>query len=105
MSSPRRQVPYGLRVPSPSKRNPFKAGGMLAKQFDGMLKAYAERHPDVIRASGARCTGNGWACAFWAGYDNAAVKWVVSGTLAHACYRAGQAQRLIDDERGVYVAA
>lgn len=91
-------------VPQPPRRNPFKAGGLLAKQFDAALAAYNTGSRDLIRDDGAtRCMGNGWACAFWAGYDSRPVKWVVPGTLAHACYRAGQAQRIKDDARGVFV--
>lgn len=90
-------------APRPTRRNPFKPGGMLAKQFDAILKAYADGHRDVVRG-GVRCMGNGWAVPFWHGYDGfPAGVMAPRGTLAWACYRAGQAQRLIDNKRGVYV--
>jgi hypothetical protein len=91
-----------MTVPHPPRRNPFKAGSMLAKQFDGILAAYAQGHRDVIR-DGVRCMGNGWATSFWRGYDNAQAAWVVKGTLAWACYRAGQFARAADDKRGVFI--
>ncbi len=94
----------GARVPRASLRNPFKAGGTLSKQFDGMLKAYAEGHRDVLRENGAaRCMGNVMATSFWRGYDSTPPHLVPKDTPAWACYRAGQAQRLLDDQRGVYV--
>lgn len=97
------QSPTGL-IPKPTQRNPFKDGSVLAKQFDGMLKAYADGHKDVLREGGARrCMGNGWADNFWLGYDSAPPFRVPKGTPAWACYRAGQAQRLIDNARNVYV--
>ena len=85
------------KTPKPSRRNPFKPGSVLFGQFDAMLKAYADKHPDVVRVDGRRCLGNGWASAFWKGYDNKPPYLVAAGTPAYACYRAGQAQRLIDD--------
>lgn len=92
------------RAPRPSLRNPFKAGSMLARQFDGMLKAYAEGHRDVVREGGkTRCMGNSMASSFWRGYDSTPPHIVPRDALVWACYRAGQAQRLIDDKRGVYV--
>lgn len=91
-------------VPKAGRRNPFKAGGMFARQFDGMLKAYAEGHRDVVREGGkTRCMGNAMATAFWRGYDSAPPALIPRDSLVWACYRAGQAQRLIDNERGVYV--
>lgn len=92
------------KAPKPSRRNPFKAGSPLAKQFDGLLQAYAIGHKDLVREGGTvRCMGNGWADNFWLGYDSVPPWRVPKGTLAWASYRAGQAQRLIDDGRGVYV--
>lgn len=92
------------RVPKPTKRNPFKAGGSLARQFDGMLKAYADGHRDVVREGGkVRCMGNNMAVHFWRGYDGLPNIQADRQALVWACYRAGQAQRLIDDERGVHV--
>ncbi len=92
------------RIPKATRRNPFKAGSHLAKQFDGMLKAYAEGHRDVVREGGkTRCMGNSMATAFWRGYDSSPPHIIPRDALTWACYRAGQAQRLMDDERGFYV--
>jgi hypothetical protein len=69
-----------------------------------MLKAYADVHRDVLREGGkVRCMGNNMAASFWRGYDSTAPHAIPRETLAWACYRAGQAQRLMDDKRGVYV--
>lgn len=57
-------------VPKPSRRNPFKAGGQPARQFDHMLKLYAEGRRDILRLGPARCMGNNMAVAFWRGYDS-----------------------------------
>jgi len=95
----------GGQVPKPSLRNPFKAGGLLAKQFDGMLKAYEEEHRDVLRENGTvRCMGNIMATSFWRGYDNTPPHIVPRDAPVWACYGAGQAQRILDNRRGVYVA-
>lgn len=92
------------RVPKPSLRNPFKAGSAFAKQFDGMLKAYEDGHRDVVREGGkVRCMGNSMATAFWRGYDSTPPYIIPRNALVWPCYRAGQAQRLMDDARGVYV--
>lgn len=97
-------ITSAVRAPRASRRNPFKAGSPLARQFDSMLKAYADGHRDVVCEGGkGRSMGNSWADNFWLGYDGAPPFRVPQGTWAWACYRAGQAQRLIDDERGVYV--
>ena len=93
-----------VRAPRASRRNPFRAGSPLAGQFDTMLKLYADGHKDVVLDGGkVRCTGNSWADNFWLGYESVQPVRVPKGTWAWACYRAGQAQRLIDNERGVYV--
>lgn len=76
---------------------------MQARQFDGILKAYKEGHRDVIREGRIRCYGNGWANPFWKGYDGLPPTILPKDSLAYACYRAGQTQRLIDNERGVYI--
>lgn len=90
-------------VPKATRRNPFKPGDMLAKQYDGMLRAYSTAHPDVI-LNGARCMGNSFAAPFWRGYDGASPGPIAPrGSLAWACYRAGQTQRLLDNDRGVFV--
>lgn len=91
-----------LVVPRATRRNPFKAGSALARQFDGIMQAYATGHRDVIRA-GVRCMGNGWAVPFWKGYDGLPPYVIPRDSLAWACYRAGQAQRLLDNERGVFI--
>ena len=57
-------------MPKPSRRNPFKAGGQPARQFDHMLKLYAEGRRDILRLGPARCMGNNMAVAFWRGYDS-----------------------------------
>lgn len=84
-------------MPKPAKRNPFKQGSPLAQQFDNILKAYADKHPDVIHPSGRRCLGNTMSSAFWKGYDLNPPYLVDKNTYAWACYRAGQTQRLRDD--------
>jgi hypothetical protein len=95
-----------MKVPKPTRRNPFKAGSLLAKQFDTMLKAYADGHRDVVREGGTvRCMGNSLASSFWRGYDSTNPAIIPRDSFAWAAYRAGQAQRLIDNERGVFVAA
>ncbi|CAJ6621004.1 Uncharacterised protein [Burkholderia pseudomallei] len=86
------------KTPKPARRNPFKAGSPLAQQFDTMLSAYAARHPDLMHADGRRCLGNTASSAFWKGYDLTPPYLVVSGSWAWACYRAGQTQRLHDDD-------
>lgn len=93
-----------IAAPRPSLKNPFKIGSLFAKQFDGMLKAYGEGHRDVVRDGGTvRCMGNSMATAFWRGYDGAPPHLIPRNTAVWACYRAGQAQRILDDQRGVYV--
>lgn len=47
-----------VAVPKPSRRNPFKAGGKAASQFDHMLKLYAEGHRDLLRTGPVRCMGS-----------------------------------------------
>lgn len=86
------------KAPKPSRRNPFKAGSPLAQQFDTMLKAYSDRHPDVIHSDGRRCLGNTLSSAFWKGYDLTPPYLVARDTWAWACYRAGQTQRLLDGD-------
>ena len=86
------------KMPKPSKRNPFRVGSDLAKQFDSMLASYAARHPDIIHEDGRRCLGNTLSSAFWKGYDLLPPYLVDQGTWAWACYRAGQTQRLKDDD-------
>lgn len=85
------------RMPRPSERNPFKPGNLLFTQFDVMLKAYADKHPDVFHANGRRCIGNSQAGAFWKGYDLNPPYLIQKGSLAYACYRAGQTQRIKDN--------
>jgi hypothetical protein len=95
-----------MHVPTPSRRNQFKPGSGLARQFDGLLKAYALGHHDVVRNNGTvRCLSNSMASAFWRGYDSVPPVLFEKNTFGWAAYRAGQAQRLIDNERGVFVAA
>ena len=90
-------------VPKPSRRNPFKAGGQPARQFEQMRKLYAEGHRDLLRLGPARCMGNNMAVAFWRGYDSTPPHTIAKDTPLWACYRAGQAQRLLDDEQDRYV--
>ncbi len=42
---------------------------MPARQFDSMLKLYAEGHRDLVRPGPVRCMDNNMAMAFWKGYD------------------------------------
>ena len=86
------------KMPKPSKRNPFPVGSDLAKQYHSMLASYAARHPDIIHEDGRRCLGNTMSSAFWKGYDLLPPYLVAQGTWAWACYRAGQTQRLKDDD-------
>ena len=97
-------INFEARVPKPLKRNPFKVGSILARQFDGMLKGYADGNRDIIRNGSSRCMGNSLATAFWRGYDSTPPLIIPRNALTWACYRAGQAQRMIDAESGVYVA-
>lgn len=92
-------------VPQPSRRNPFKPGGMPARQFDNMLKLYAEGHRDLVRPGPVRCMGNNMAVAFWKGYDRTPPHTIPKNTPLWACYRAGQTQRLVDDEQDRFVPA
>lgn len=92
------------RVPRPSLKNPFRVGSTFFKLFGGMLKAYSDGNRDVVRDGGTvRCMGNSMATAFWRGYDNAPPYTIPRNTLVWSCYRAGQAQRLLDDAHGVFV--
>lgn len=92
------------QVPRPSRRNPFKVGGIFATQFNTMLKAYAAGHQDIVRQAGTRRhMGNALATAFWRGYDGTPPLVIPRNALVWACYRAGQTQRLLDADRGVYV--
>lgn len=91
-------------TPRPTRINPFQPGSQMARMYEGMLTIYASGHRDILREDGkARCMGNSMADNFWLGYDNAPPSRVPRNTLAWACYRAGQTQRLRDDARGVYV--
>jgi hypothetical protein len=74
-------------------RNPFKAGGTLAKHFDQVVKCYFTKHRDLIHASGNRNMGNGISGYFWRGYDGVFPKTRWDGsrdTFAYASYRAGE---------------
>ena len=96
-------ISVSAAVPKPSRRNPFKAGGQPARQFEQMLKLYADGHRDLLRLGPARCMGNNMAVAFWRGYDSTPPHTIAKDTPLWACYRAGQAQRLLDDEQDRYV--
>jgi hypothetical protein len=99
-----RHMSAAAHIPRPTQRNPFRAGSVLARQFDNMLKAYANGHRDVIRENHTvRALGNSLSCAFWRGYDATPPIVIPRGTPVWAAYRAGQAQRMIDDQRGVFV--
>jgi len=92
------------RVPKPTRRNPFSQGSMQARVFDNVLKSYAEGHRDIIREDRTvRCMGNSVACAFWRGYDAVLPLTIPEGTPVWAAYRAGQAQRIADDEQGAFI--
>lgn len=74
-----------MRIPAPPKRNPFKAGSLLARQFDGCLKARKDGHKDMRPGA-----GNGLASAFWRGFNGIPPLTAPEGSLAYAAYRAGQ---------------
>jgi hypothetical protein len=86
-----------------TRRNPFRVPE-YAKLFDGLLAAYAAGHRDILR-DGRRALGNSLASAFWRGYDSVPNRMFAPGTFGFVAYRTGQAQRLADNERGVYIAA
>ena len=92
-----------VTVPKPSRRNPFTEGGSAARQFHQMLRLYAEGHQDLLRLGPVRCMGNNMAVAFWRGYDSIPPHTIPKNTPLWACYRAGQTQRLLDDEQDRYV--
>lgn len=94
-----------LRVPRPTRHNPFKPGSHLARQYAGLLAAYANGSRDLLHPCRIRNTGSSLAGAFWRGYDGATPNTVPRSTLAWAAYRAGQTQRLIDAEHGSIVPA
>ena len=70
----------------------------MANQFEAMLASYSAGHSDILHEDGRRCLGNTLSCAFWKGYDLLPPYLVDQGTWAWACYRAGQTQRLLDDD-------
>jgi hypothetical protein len=76
----------------------------MRRQYDACVASFRIRHPDLIRTSGTRCRGNGFATYFWRGYDGLTRPvWDTNSrrTPAYACYRAGQdVRRLV--EAGVY---
>lgn len=91
-------------TPKPVKSNPFRAGSDMARMFDGVRKSYKEGHRDIVRDNGTvRCMGNNMAVSFWKGYDGIPPYTIQQGSLAYACYRAGQTARIEDDARGVFV--
>jgi hypothetical protein len=91
-------------IPRPSRRNQFQAGSPLARQFDAMLRAYAIGHRDVLLENrSGRSLSNSLSSAFWRGYDSVPPLTIPRGTFLWAAYRAGQAQRLADNQRQVFV--
>lgn len=73
------------RIPKPPRCNPFKAGSVMAEQFTNTLRAHVARHKDMRRGA-----GNNIASAFWKGVDRIPPITIPRGSLAWACYRAGQ---------------
>lgn len=71
-------------MPPAPTRNPFKAGSVLAGQFDLTVRAHIAEHRDLRRGR-----GNIIASMFWKGYDGKFAL-VDRQPLAWACYRAGQ---------------
>lgn len=75
-------------------RNPFRQR-MRRRHFDVVVRAYQNRHPDIIRPSGARCLGNSIAGYFWRGYDNSIPEraWDAASKemMAYVSYAAGRA--------------
>lgn len=66
---------------------------ILRRTYDAMRKAYADRHHDLIRADGSRNLGNGFAGAFWRGFDGVlAGRWDSASrqTPSYACWCAGR---------------
>jgi hypothetical protein len=79
-----------LRMPPPPRRNPFKAGSVMAGQFDTTVHAHLSKHRDL-----ARGRGNLLASMFWKGYDGK-LALVDRQSLAWAAYRAGQFCRRLE---------
>lgn len=85
-------------------RNPFRQPG-LRTQFEVMVEAYKNRHPDLLRADGTRCRGNSLATMFWRGFDNVKLgsrmlNWdrASKNSFGYACFCAGQAVALSEKE-------
>lgn len=82
--------------------NPFREK-MMRSQWEAAVLGYSTQHRNFFHASGARCQGNSFANAFWAGFDG-----MTTGrgnydrasrrTIAYAYYRAGQDVRRAVDE-------
>lgn len=74
-------------------RNPFKQRDM-ARVFDAMLAAARDPKSELYHADGSPRTGAMQRCAFWDGYFlKPRTAHAAPGTLAWACFRAGQAFR------------
>lgn len=93
MSTKNTGTPKLPKPPRAPRRNPFKAGSLLAKQFDAVLEAHRIKHRDLMRGR-----GNAFASAFWKGYDNVP-PFYPHDSLAWACYRAGQFAALSTQEK------
>ena len=81
-------------------KNPFRQPTM-AKQFDLIVKAYENRHPDLIRPSGPH-RGNTLATNFWRGYEGVypESRWDSYSKQCpiYACFRAGQMIRALEGD-------
>jgi len=74
-------------------RNPFK-NRHLARIFDDVLVCARNPKSELYHPDGRQRTGALQRCAFWDGFNGVARSAHASpGTLAWACYRAGQAYR------------
>ena len=71
--------------------NPFKQKE-LKSVYDIMLGLARDKSSELYH-KGAQRGGGLHRCAFWAGYNGQAVRWVPKGSIAWACLRAGQAYR------------
>ena len=78
-------------------RNPFRTKP-LRMQFDAMLKAHGNNHPDLFRPDGSQRIGSSIAEYFWRGYNGIRMGAGFNDrdskqTFAYACFRAGESVR------------
>lgn len=72
----------------------------LRRQYDLAVRAYRNRHKDLVCPDGTPHRGNTVAAHFWRGYEGVSVNWDAQSRTAciYAAYRAGQDMRIADDE-------